>query len=94
MMVITIKLEPKKFNKKLMVETITQKIKGKGKERPKDAQSTRTKEGRELIVFVVGIYFTHNLFNVACMQIVRSNSNKRYKTNISCQHNLFLKHAE
>jgi hypothetical protein len=37
MMVVTMKLEPKKYNKKLMVETITWKTKRKAKERPKDA---------------------------------------------------------
>jgi hypothetical protein len=36
MMVVTMKLEPKKYNKKLMVETITWKTKRKTKERPKD----------------------------------------------------------
>jgi hypothetical protein len=33
---------------KPMAETITRKTKGKAKERPKDAQLARTKEGREL----------------------------------------------
>ncbi len=70
-----------------MVETITQKTKGKAKERPKDVQPKRTKEGRELIPFVVRGYFTHNLSNVVCMQVMKSNHNRRYRTNISCQLN-------
>jgi hypothetical protein len=41
-----------------MARTITQKTKGKAKERPKDTQPTRTKEGRELVLFMVGNYFT------------------------------------
>ncbi len=53
---------------------------------------------KTLVPCMVGSYFTHNPFNVACMQIVRSNSNRRLKTNISCQP-IFLsiakaKHAE
>jgi hypothetical protein len=32
------------------------------------------KIGKELILFVVGSYFTHDLFNVAYMQIMRSNN--------------------
>jgi len=72
----------------LIVETITDKTKGKAKESPKDAQPTRTKEGRKLIPFVVGGYFTHSPSNVACMQIVKFNSNKRFRTSTSRQHNL------
>jgi hypothetical protein len=73
-----------------MVGTITQKTKGKAKERLKDAQPARTKEGRELVPFVVGSYLTHNPSNVANMQIVKSNNNKRSKTSISHQCNLPL----
>jgi len=71
-----------------MVGTMTRKTKWKAKERPKNAQPTRTKEGRKLVLFVVGRYFNHKPFNVVCMQIVGSNSNRRYKTNIYCQCNL------
>jgi hypothetical protein len=49
-----------------------------------------TKEGKELVAFMVGIYFTHNPFNVTYMQIVISNSGRRYKTNNSCQCNFSL----
>jgi len=75
---------------KLMVETITWKIKGKARERPKDTQPTRTKEGKERVCFVVGSYFTTALLNVTCMQIVRFNNNKKYKTSISHQCNLLF----
>jgi hypothetical protein len=50
-----------------MVGTITRKTKWKAKERPKDAQPIRTKEWRELVLLVVGRYFTHKPSNVACM---------------------------
>jgi hypothetical protein len=60
-----------------MAITITWKTKGKAK---KYTTHTRTKEGRKLIPFVVGNYLTHNPFHVACMQIVRFNSNRRSRT--------------
>jgi len=53
--------------------------------RPKDAQPTRTKEGRKLVLLMVGRYFTHKPSIV-----VRSNSNRRYKISISCQHNVLF----
>jgi hypothetical protein len=37
---------------------------------------------------IIGNYFTHNPSNVTYMQIVRSNSNRRLRTSITCQHNL------
>jgi hypothetical protein len=73
-----------------MVETITKKTKGKAKERPKDAQPARTKEGRKLFLLMVGNYLTHSLSNVAIMQIMRFNSIRMSRINISCQHNLPL----
>jgi hypothetical protein len=64
---------------------------GKVKEGLKYAQPIRTKKkGRKLVLFMVGSYFTHSPSNVASMQIVKSNNNGRSKTNITCQHNLFL----
>jgi hypothetical protein len=57
-----------------------------GQRKPKTP--TRTKEGRELVLLVVGNYFTHSSFNVACMQIMRPNSIKKSRTNISRQCNL------
>jgi hypothetical protein len=62
----------------------------KATEKSKDKQCARTKEGKDLIPLTVGNYFTHNPFNVAFMQIVKSNNNKKSKTSISCQCNLPL----
>jgi len=73
-----------------MAGTITWKTKGQAKERPKDARPTRTEEGREIVPLVVGSYLTHNPSNVAYMQIMKSNNNRRSRTSISCQHNLPL----
>jgi hypothetical protein len=44
--------------------------------------------GEVLVFFVARSYLTHGPFNN--MQIVRSNSNGRFKTNIPHQHNLLL----
>jgi hypothetical protein len=66
-----------------MVGIIKQKTKWKAKERPKDAQSVGTKEARELVPLLVGSYLTDSLFNVTCMQIMRSNSNRRLRTSES-----------
>jgi hypothetical protein len=76
-----------KIQRKPMARTITRKTKGKANEKPKDAQPTRTKEGRELVPLVVGSYLTHHPSNVTCMQIVRSNSNRRFRASISRQRN-------
>jgi hypothetical protein len=74
-----------------MVRIITGTTKRKVKRRPKDAQLARTKQGKELIIsIVVGSYLTHNSSNVACRQIVRSNSTKRSRISISRQCNLYL----
>jgi hypothetical protein len=48
----------------------------------------RTKEGKELVLLVVGSYFTHSPSYVACMQIMRPNSIRKSRTNISRQCNL------
>jgi hypothetical protein len=66
-----------------MVGTITQKTKGKVKEKLKDTQPVGIKKGRELVLLVVGSYLTHNPSNVTNMQIVRFNNNRRFKTSIS-----------
>jgi hypothetical protein len=71
-----------------MAKTITQKTKKKAKERPKDAQPTGIKEGRELVPFMVGCYLAHILSNVTGMQTMRSN--RRSKTSICYQCNLPL----
>ncbi len=52
-----------------MVRTVTRKTKRKAKERPTYAQPIGTKEGRKLVPLVVGSYFTHNPFNVTCMEL-------------------------
>jgi hypothetical protein len=46
------------------------------------------KKGRELVLYLVGSYFTHSTSNVAYIQIMKSNSIGRYKTSITCQSNL------
>jgi hypothetical protein len=62
--------------------------------RPKKGQKMHNLKGpkrrRELVSFVVGNYFTHNISNVTSMQIVRSNSSGRFKINITYQYNLPL----
>jgi hypothetical protein len=68
-----------------MVKIITWKIKSKTKERLKDMYPTRIKEGRELVPLMIGNYLTYNPSNVTHMQIVRSNNNRRSRTNISRQ---------
>jgi hypothetical protein len=50
-----------------MTKIITQKTKGKAKERSKDTHLIGTNKGRELIPFVVGGYFTYIPSNVTCM---------------------------
>jgi hypothetical protein len=39
----------------------------------------RTKEGKELVPLVVGSYLTHKPSNVTFIQIMRSNSNRRFR---------------
>jgi hypothetical protein len=51
------------------------------------SQGTQKKKGRELVPLMVGSYLTHCPSNVACMQIVRFNSNRRPRTSIICQCN-------
>jgi len=71
-----------------MAKTITKKTKGKAKKKRTNVYPTKTKEGKELIPFVLERYLTHILSNyVACMQIMRFNNNYRSRTNISYQHN-------
>jgi hypothetical protein len=48
------------------------------------------REGRKLVPLVVGSYLTHKPSNVANMQIVKSNSNRRSRTSISRQLNIYL----
>ncbi len=69
-----------------LIRTITWKTKVKAKERLKDMQFVG-REGKELILLVVGSYLTHKPFNVVDMQIVKSNNNRRFRTSISHQCN-------
>jgi hypothetical protein len=57
-----------------MAKTITRKTKWKAKERPKNVQPARTKEGRESVPLMVGRYLTCGLSNVISMQIVKSSN--------------------
>ncbi len=71
--------DSQKSNKRSMAITSKWRQKRKAKERPKDAQPTRTKKGRELVPLVVGSYLTHGPSNVTNMQIMKSNNNGRSK---------------
>jgi hypothetical protein len=72
---------PQKSNKILMAGTFIGEIKTEGQ---RTHNPHEPKKGRELILLVVGSYFTHNPSNVTYMQIVISNSNGRSRTNITC----------
>jgi len=62
------------------------KDKTKGQRKAKRCATHKNqKKERALVLLVVGIYFTHNPFHVAYMQIMISNSNRRPKINISYQ---------
>ncbi len=74
-------------------QNITLKTKGKAKERPKDTQLVGTKDKGELVPLMVGSYLTYSLSIVVNMQIMRSNSNRRFRTIIS-YHPIFLSIAE
>jgi len=63
-----------------MVGTITRETKGKAK-RSIDI---------ELVPLMVGSCLIHGPSNVACMQIMRFNTNRRSRTCITCQCNLPL----
>jgi len=71
-----------------MVGTITREIKKEGQKKAKRHNPQDVEKGEELVLLVVGRYFTHRPFNVACMQIVKYNSNGRSKASITCQCNL------
>jgi hypothetical protein len=82
--------EQKNRIKNPVAKTITHTTKGRPKKGQKDVKPKGTKEGRELVPFMVESYFTHSPSNVICMQIVKFNSNKRFRTSIICQCNLFF----
>ncbi len=66
--------------------------KGDKKGRPKKGQKMYSPKGpkrkKKLVSLMVGNYFTHNPSNVANMQKMKSNNNKRFRTSIACQSNL------
>ncbi len=59
--------------------------------KPKKGQKTHNLKGskrrRKLVFLMVGSCFIHVPFYVISMQIVRSTSNVRSRTNITCQRN-------
>ncbi len=74
-----------KSNKRLMVGTIKEETKREGQRKAKRRTTCRNQEkGKELVLLVVGGNLTHGPFNVAYMQIVRSNSNGRSRISITC----------
>jgi hypothetical protein len=82
-----------------MVRTITGEIKKEGQRKAKrrtthkiqkKLKKRKIKKRRKLVPLMVGSYLSHGPFNVACMQIMRSNSNGGSKINITRQCNLFL----
>ncbi len=67
-----------------MAKTITREIKREGQRKAKRCTTPKNqKKGKKLVPLMVGNYLTHDLSNVAFMQIMRSNSNGRFRTNIT-----------
>ncbi len=77
-----------------MVEIMARETKKKDQRKAKRHNPHESKKKKELITFMVENYFTHNLFNVTCMQIMRSNNNGRLKTSIILQCNFPLSIAK
>ncbi len=74
-----------------MAKTITGETKKEIQRKAKRRIAHRNQKKRKKVIpFVVRRYFTHGSSNVAYMQIMKSNSNGRSKTNIACQRNLPL----
>jgi len=73
-----------------MAGAITWTTKGKAKKGQKKVKLKGIKERKELVPLMVGSYFTHSPSNVTSMQIMRSNSNRRFRTSISHQCNLLF----
>jgi hypothetical protein len=71
-----------------MAGAITEETKKEGQRNAKRHTTHKNKKKRkELILLVVGNYFTHNPSIVANMQIMKFNSNGSFRTNITRQHN-------
>jgi hypothetical protein len=60
----------------------------KAKERPRRQVAQRNQRRERASPSMVGSYLTHNPSNFTCMQIMKSDSNRRSSTNISHQCNL------
>jgi hypothetical protein len=72
-----------------MTGTIKEETKREGQRKAKRHTTCKNQEkGKKLVPFVVGSNLTHGPSNVACMQIVRSSSNGKFRTNITYQRNL------
>jgi hypothetical protein len=82
------KYDSQKSNKRLMVETIIGETKREGQRII--CKNFKKKKQKTLDPLVVGHYLIHGPSNVTCMQIVKSHSNGRSRTNITRQHNLPL----
>jgi len=80
-----------KSNKRSINRTIKEETKREGQRKAKRCTTHRNQEkGKELVPLVVGGNLTHDPFTVTCMQIMKSNSNGRSRTSITCQCNLPL----
>jgi hypothetical protein len=66
------------------------KNKKEGQRKAKRHVVCKKKTREKASPFHVRSYFTHSPFNVTYMEIVRFNSNRRFKTNISHQHNFLF----
>ncbi len=66
------------------------KNKKEGQRKAKRHVVCKKKTREKASPFHVRSYFTHSPFNVTYMEIVRFNSNRRFKTNISHQRNLLF----
>ncbi len=62
--------------------------KKEGQRKAKKSAAYKNQRRERTNLFVLGNYLTYSPFNLACMQIVKSNTNRRFRTNISYQHNL------
>jgi hypothetical protein len=74
-----------------MTRTIKKETKREGQKKTKRRTTCKNqKKGKKLVPFMVGGNLTHGPFNVTYMQIMKSNSNGKFRTNITFQFNLPL----
>jgi len=64
--------------------------KGRPKKGQEEAKLRGIEERKELVLLMVGNYFTHSPSKVTSMQIMSSNSNRMFRTSISHQCNFPL----